>query len=361
MKRIEKFFYGFIPKYVPVRLYLLITDVLAFFGKMPEKESRNNMLHNILIWEKYCWDTWKDELKDYWRQVYEKKRDTLDVGSADNVIQYTEEITAEDSEKEDEEETKSYEEFERDGYLKGPYVGFIGKKQDEFFREEFEELFREKIKEEKIGTNENGDENNKKNIKQVHLNRMDYAKVKKKKLYIEKQSDLDAFVYGRQNDKLSKKYLDGQKLDASKNSCEVIAVYNAFTALDGEQNLPQLLYTFERNGIIKSGYFGTSPNSLYEWFKKCGLQVSRLLGRKINKVNIDKLEKKYDVFLMMSYNNANDIGEMVHTICITKEGDKFKAHNDYEGSRETTSLCDSVLGYNDYKSKPIMLIGLKKA
>ena len=48
----------------------------------------------------------------------------------------------------------------------------------------------------------------------------------------------------------------------------------------------------------------------------------------------------------MAENRAGYLQEMVHTICITKEEEGWKAHNDYEGSKSYPSLKEAVLGYH---------------
>ena len=178
-----------------------------------------------------------------------------------------------------------------------------------------------------------------------------------------------------QKDKLSAKYLEGDKLDGSDNTCEVIAAFNAsldvfnFCGLDSLDQFPSMLNSFESRGIVKSGYFGTSSSAIYKYFKQIynsyskrgkKARIGRLIGRRVNQKNLDKYEKEYDSFILMSYNDASDMGDMIHTICISKLKDCFKAHNDYEGCRESKSLYDAVFGYNEYKSKPLVIIGLSK-
>lgn len=123
-------------------------------------------------------------------------------------------------------------------------------------------------------------------------------------VYIEHQSAMEGILYyGRHT--------------ASYNACEVIAVYNALVAMnDGVSpvDFPTLLATFEGNGIMLEGDFGTDPTALYLYLDANGYDVDN--------------ETKYVI------HNAGD--------------DTF-----YD------SLADAVNSYNDGNGEPISVIGIK--
>ena len=62
--------------------------------------------------------------------------------------------------------------------------------------------------------------------------------------YIERQHDLDMFKYGSYRKNLQKMFMGEKPFTASRNSCEVISVYNALENL-GVKN--DCLGIFERN------------------------------------------------------------------------------------------------------------------
>lgn len=362
MSKVVEIFYKLIPRIIPARVYLLGVNLMAL-RVVPAEIRQEHYLNNRKVW----------------RRMYEKKWSELDFSKSNNATQQSEETTTEDSGKEVEEK--------KERFIKAwqVYLSFIEEKE----RKE-EDKWR-KEKEEKQGTNKtcesynktdnNISEDTRKNFEEAYLIINDTLRVNKDKFYIERQPDLKELLYGMQNDKLSKKYIGGKKLRANENSCEVIAVYNAsldihkFDGLLAIDSFVHYLDLFESKGIVKSGYFGTSGMAIYRYYKDIyksrykylnsiykseikKLGVEKLTGRRINKKNLEKFEKEYISYIMMSYNNARDISEMVHTICISKTKDGYKAHNDYEGSRESKTLYDAVFGYNEYLSKPIMLIGL---
>lgn len=369
MSKIIEVFCKLIPKIIPANVYLLCVNLMAL-RKVPEEIRQEHCLNNRKIW----------------RRMYEKKWSELDFGKSNNVIQQSEEIVAKDSSKEMEEKKERFNKAWK------VYVSFIEEKE----RKEANKWRKKKeekngfIKTDKsnyeadndISKDSRGDSKySSEDIEEAIVIINETLKHNKDKFYIERQPDLKDLLYGMQNDKLSKKYIDGRKLRANENSCEVIAVYNAsldvfkFEGLLSIDSFVTYLELFESKGIVKSGYFGTSGMAIYRYYKdiynsrdkyskeisknrNIKLGVEKLTGRRINKKNLERFEKEYKSYILMSYNNARDISEMVHTICISKTKDRYKTHNDYEGSRESKTLYDAVFGYNEYASKPIMLIGL---
>ena len=128
--------------------------------------------------------------------------------------------------------------------------------------------------------------------------------------YIERQHDLDMFKYGSYRKNLQKMFMGEKPFTASRNSCEVISVYNALENLgvkNEDTTFPRLLNYFEKNASILKGYFGTSFLGIIRYFKKNGYGYISFMGKKITKENIDYLEKNFETYIFMSYNNTENI------------------------------------------------------
>ncbi len=167
--------------------------------------------------------------------------------------------------------------------------------------------------------------------------------------YIENQPKLKNFRYG-------------SKYSADYNSCEVIALYNVLVSANKVISYPKLLRHFEANGITCFGAFGTSPFALVKLLNKLNFNTEHynftsLFLKKSNEKFIENFQNKHDAFILMSY-NTKSIFDMIHTMCITKEGDIYQIHNDYSGSKSYPSLHETIYGYNNNKSRPIILIGV---
>lgn len=351
MSKIVELICRLIPRIIPANVYLLAVNLMTI-KKVPVEIRREHYFNNRKVW----------------RRMYEKKWSELDFSKSNNVIQQSEEAITKDSGKEVEDK--------KERFIKAwqVYLSFIeekDKKEESKWRKEKE---KKQSSEEIIESNYEADkdisEDNYKSFEEAYLIINETLMDNKDKFYIERQSELKDLLYGIQNDSLSQKYISGRKLTASDNACEVIAVYNAsldafgFRGLSSFYDFLYYLNLFESKGIVKSGYFGTSGMEIYRYFKNVykpvGRRVGKLTGRKINKKNLDRFEKEYKTYIMMSYNDARDVREMVHTICISKIEGGFKAHNDYEGSRESKTLYEAVFGYNECLSKPIMVIGIEE-
>lgn len=179
-------------------------------------------------------------------------------------------------------------------------------------------------------------------------------------VYIEHQWAMkDILYYGRHT--------------ADYNACEVIAVYNALAAMNGgvsPVDFPTLLATFEGNGIMLKGDWGTDPTALYLYFDANGYDVDMLYGGSITDSKLNKMEGKYETYILTAYNDGNNLNEQIHTISITAEevdGEtKYVIHNAGNDTYESDgtykyydSLADAVNSYNDKKSEPISVIGIK--
>ena len=193
------------------------------------------------------------------------------------------------------------------------------------------------------------------------------SKAEKPLPWIERQDELGDFAYGLHRSLFSRLLLGGRVLLAKENACEVIAVYNALLALQREQvpDLPGLLSEFEKKGISFGGYFGTSFHAICRFFSLRGYEPQIYRGRKITPQILEKGEAEgVKACILMTENHAGHIKEMVHTICISREEDwqegqrsqKWRAHNDYEGSRISPSLTEAVMGYHQAAGRPLGVI-----
>ena len=184
--------------------------------------------------------------------------------------------------------------------------------------------------------------------------------------YIERQHDLDMFKYGSYRKNLQKMFMGEKPFTASRNSCEVISVYNALENLgvkNEETTFPRLLNYFEKNASILKGYFGTSFSGIIRYFKKNGYDYVSFMGKKIIKENIDFMEKNFETYIFMSYNNTENIADMIHTMSITKEEQGFFIHNSFCKPIYYETLYDAVVKYNSdngFTSRPIIVMGIKK-
>ncbi len=199
--------------------------------------------------------------------------------------------------------------------------------------------------------------------------------------WVEHQDRLGEMRYGRYS--------------ADYNACEVIAVYNALLALaagraDGresgaqvscgsasgqkeealagesgtlagsasgqtELSLPELLSEFEHRGITAGGAFGTSPLCICRFFAKREFDTAFFCGRSLQR---ELAAPHYSVYILTVYNDGRDLGAMVHTVCVTGQGGRFTAHNDYEGTRQYSSLQEAVRGYRAGRAKVVCMTGI---
>ena len=180
--------------------------------------------------------------------------------------------------------------------------------------------------------------------------------------FIEYEHKMTDLVYGVQNNILDKALLGNDTLTAANNTCGVIATYNAMAALNNNSSpvgFVDLLSEFEKNGIALDGYIGTSPNSIQEYLDKKGYETEMLVGGSLSQKSANSLATDYEAFIMTSYNSKDNVLDMIHTICITKEKGKYVIHNAGD-STKYDSLGAAVYGYNSGKSEPICVIGVTK-
>lgn len=184
--------------------------------------------------------------------------------------------------------------------------------------------------------------------------------------YIENQHELNALKYGCDKKLYRKWFNNNRDLRASNNCCEVAALFNSILSVSGPDDrfdFPNLLEYFETNGTILKGYFGTSIKAIVRFLKKNGFDCDSVTGRNITKERLDDIQKDYDAYLFMSYNNTKNIPDMIHTVSVTREEGSYVSHNSFDPVVKYESLYDAVLKYNSYRdciSRPITVVGFKK-
>ena len=155
------------------------------------------------------------------------------------------------------------------------------------------------------------------------------------------QPSLTGFLYGVAGKNACKIFFKGLPLTAARNSCEVIATYNALLALGDEKSYPELLYEYSGDGICFNGIFGTDPLAIYRYFKERGYEVTEYRGRKIETL---KDEDDGAAYIYTAFNRGYNPFHMVHTLCVTKEGDSFRVHNGFIEKKPISGSSDSTKG-----------------
>ena len=184
--------------------------------------------------------------------------------------------------------------------------------------------------------------------------------------YIEHQRELVDLYLGR--------------LSADRNACEVIATYNTMASLAAAEaswakkpekslrypwwdvtrrrTFPEMLWEFESYGLALAGYFGTAPGKIVKYLEKHGYETAMLTGRAVNPERVRALAGQYRAFVLMAYNDRDNIMAQIHTLSITKEAYGFQVHNGDMEDRTFPVLYEAVCAVNQGKSKPIVLIGV---
>ncbi len=183
--------------------------------------------------------------------------------------------------------------------------------------------------------------------------------------YLEDQHDFAMLQYGRYNKFLNNIFMKGRPINASANTCGVLATFNVLKYLgdDNDDLFPELLNAFETRCLVLKGYFGTSFVGILNFLKKKGYESKLFIGRKVTKENMDYLENEYGAFILLAYNNAENVADMIHYISITKEENGFVKHNSYDQVVCYPTLYEAVINYNrtdSNKSKPIGVAGVRK-
>lgn len=184
------------------------------------------------------------------------------------------------------------------------------------------------------------------------------------------------YAYGRHRKRVLQQdgYIEDQEnytdlrygtVTAAYAGCEVIAVANVLNALRragllGDKKcreLPHLLYSFEMNGKIFGGRFGTSPGSLRDYMRHCGFEAELYTEPQVFPIAAEIS----DVLILTCYNDGKNLLREVHTFCISKE-DGYRTHNAYQrgrAGRRFENFEDLLRDLNGGLAKPICLIGIK--
>lgn len=175
---------------------------------------------------------------------------------------------------------------------------------------------------------------------------------------LEDQRLIPDISYGRCSRFNERIFLKGRPLNASVNSCEVIAVWHALRYCGHDIPFPALLRHFSKKGICAGGLFGTSPRYLAGFFRDRGFDTEVLTGPAITPAVLEKKGSAVSLCILTSFNRAHNPFSMVHTMCITKEDGHWIRHND-NGAKKCATLSDAVFTYNSSLSSPLQLILLK--
>ena len=148
------------------------------------------------------------------------------------------------------------------------------------------------------------------------------------------------------------------RTDMAYAGCEIIAVYNALLSLGCKRDLPELINIFEKRGSVFGGRFGTSPYALYRYLKKTVGSVSFSFRRK----DFERIAAESRVFIITYYNDARDIMQQIHTVCVTKDPeDGMRPHNACSNNKDIHSVegLEKGLGVQG-RGKIIFMTGIKQ-
>ena len=172
------------------------------------------------------------------------------------------------------------------------------------------------------------------------------TKIEKNNGYIEDQHSYTDMYYGNKT--------------ISFCGCEIIATYNAIYDLTGKHDIsfPEMINDFEKDGIVLSGFFGTAPRAIEDYLKNHGFKTIS----SSKKEEYDKIGEESNALILTLYNDKYDIFNMIHTINITKNNNKYYIHNNgYNSYLESyNSISDLLLRINNGNAKDIYLIGITK-
>lgn len=143
------------------------------------------------------------------------------------------------------------------------------------------------------------------------------------------------------------------------SGCEVFAVFNAMYNICGrhEKSLAVVISEFEKDGMVLSGKFGTSPKALADYLTRNGYITEICSKPEL----FDAVGKRSDSLILTVYNDREDITKEVHTFNISKERNEFTAHNVYCNGYVVGpygSVSDVIVNINGGKAKGISLIGI---
>lgn len=175
--------------------------------------------------------------------------------------------------------------------------------------------------------------------------------------FIEQQNHLQQLCYGKDTQKYNQ-WFGIQKLNASFNCCEVIALYNALTALDHTTtSFPQLLAHFEKKGIILKGYLGTSIYAIYKYLKRTGYEAKLICHNKKIDVFL-KIKQPRCMCIATLYNDQAHLSEEIHTVAITHQNGLYTMHNVGAKPIAGTTIHSLLQQYHKGTAKVISIIAI---
>ena len=139
------------------------------------------------------------------------------------------------------------------------------------------------------------------------------------------------------------------------NGCEVIAAYNALKVLGKPQDIRAIAYSFETDGQMLLGAFGTNPYAVGRYFEKIGYNVKTIEGDDI----LTKPTPKADAYIV-SFWNSDDVTDALHTVAARKTKDGgYELFNN--GPDKKINADDNLAKYFVRNGiHPIVLFGIEE-
>lgn len=172
--------------------------------------------------------------------------------------------------------------------------------------------------------------------------------ISKNKGYVEDQNNYKDMAYGDST--------------MAYSGCEIFATYNAIYNLTKKNtvSLPKMISEYEKDGMVLSGKFGTSPKAIEDYLRKQGFKTVFTTVED----EFDSIGRSCDSLILTMYNDKNDISKEVHTVNISKEDNLFTAHNAYCNGKIVgpySTVSEVIKNINNGKAKGISLIGINEA
>ncbi|MCH5251170.1 MAG: hypothetical protein J1E98_14630 [Lachnospiraceae bacterium] len=174
--------------------------------------------------------------------------------------------------------------------------------------------------------------------------------------YIENQNEWGEILYGW-----------GPHHNMKYSGCEIIATFNALKALGkacSPDFMAELISEYEKRGAALWGEFGVSPPAICAYLKRQGFLP--LSAKKVDDKSWNMADSQCQVFIATVYNDAKDITAQIHTVCITKEENRYILHNtyrrnqkgDYVASISYATLKEAIVHISGQEVKMLYLIGI---
>lgn len=172
--------------------------------------------------------------------------------------------------------------------------------------------------------------------------------------YIENQAQWDKVMFGKHT-------------TIAAAGCSVIAVYNALLHKKrpvDEKTLPGLVHRLEGRGVAFGGKYGVDPREVRRLLSEEGFRVEEC--KQLTAEAVNRFGNRFQTFILLAYNNSEDITDCLHYVCITKEGQLFMIHNCYH-RRESiycakdggTLLWEAISNISDKKPKAICVMAIE--